>query len=131
MDRKKVAIMTRMAFYEQGDGPEDRRVCQYYKKDYASLHMWYSLIWLTVGYVLLVGALFFAFSDQLFNHTQLQFYIKAGAGIVIVYLLLLLIYGIASRSLYSNRHKMCRSRLKGFMRDVIRLEKIYERGQGV
>ncbi len=130
MDRKKVAVMTRMAFYEQGQGKEDRRVCQFYQKDYASLHMWFSLIWLTVGYALLIGALFFAFSDQLFSHTQLSFYIRIGAGIVILYLILLLIYGIASRALYSGRHKKCRNRLKGFMRDVIRLEKIYGRNEG-
>lgn len=127
MDRKKVSVMTRMAFYEQGQGREDRRVSQYYKKDYASLHMWFSLIWLTVGYGLLVAALLFSFSDQLFSHTQLAFYIRMGAAIVIVYLILLLIYGIASRTFYSHKHKKCRARLKGFMRDVIRLEKIYGR----
>ena len=120
--------MTRMAFYEQGDGKEDRRVCQYYKKDYVSLHMWFALIWLTVGYILLAGALFFSFSDQVFSHTQLSFYIRIGAGVVILYLILLLVYGIASRTFYGDKHKRCRRRLKGFMRDVIRLEKIYGRG---
>jgi hypothetical protein len=62
MDRKKVAIMTRMAFYQQGKGKDDLKVTQYYKKDYASLHMWFSLIWMTIGYALVIGALFFSFS---------------------------------------------------------------------
>ena len=127
MDRKKVAVMTRMAFYEQSQGREDQRISQYYKKDYASLHMWFSLIWLTVGYVLLVGALFFSFSDRLFSHTHLNYYIRMGMAVVIVYLILLLVYGIASRTYYSDRHKRARNRVKKFMRDVVRLEKMYER----
>ena len=127
MDRKKVAVMTRMAFYEQSQGREDQRISQYYKKDYASLHMWFSLIWLTVGYVLLVGALFFSFSDRLFSHTHLNYYIRMGMAVVIVYLILLLVYGIASRTYYSDKHKRARNRVKKFMRDVVRLEKMYER----
>ncbi len=125
MDRKKVAVMTRMAFYEQGQGKEDRKICQYYKKDYASLHMWFSLIWLTIGYALLIGVLFFSFSDRIFSHTHLNYYIRMGMAIVIVYLIVLMVYGIASRTLYSDKHKRARNRMKRFMRDVVRLGKMY------
>ena len=127
MDRKKVKIMPRMAMYEQGPGQRDIQISQFYKKDYASLHMWYALIWLTVGYVLLIGALFFAFSDQLFNHTQLSYYIRLGMGVVIVYVIMLLVYGIASRTFFNSKHTASRNRVKGYMRDVVRIERIYDR----
>ena len=127
MDRKKVAIMTRMAFYQQGKGKEDLKVTQYYKKDYASLHMWFSLIWMTIGYALVIGALFFSFSDRIFTHTHLKYYIRLGMAIVVVYLILLLVYGIASHTYYSDKHKASRKRVKRFMRDVVRLEKMYGR----
>ena len=125
MDRKKVAIMSRMAFYEQGKGEEDRRICQYYQKDYASLHMWFSLIWFTVGYALTVGALLFAFSDRIFTHTHLNYYIRIGTALIIVYVIMLFVYGIASRTYYSDKHKRARKRLKGYMKDLVRLDKMY------
>ena len=127
MDRKKVKIMTRMALYEQGSGQKDIMISQYYKKDYASLHMWFAMIWMTVGYILLVGVLLFTFSDQLFSHTQLAYYIRLGAGIAIVYLIMLLIYAIGSRAYFNDKHFAARNRVKGYMRDVVRMEKIYDR----
>ena len=127
MDRKKVKIMTRMALYEQGSGQKDIMISQYYKKDYASLHMWFAMIWMTVGYILLVGVLLFTFSDQLFSHTQLAYYIRLGAGIAIVYLIMLLIYAIGSRAYFNDKHSAARNRVKGYMRDVVRMEKIYDR----
>ncbi len=126
MDRKKVKIMTRMAAYEQTIGRDDLRISQYYKKDYASLHMWFSLIWLTIGYLLAVGLVFLSFSDQLFNHTQLSYYIRLGTGVVVIYVVLMLIYAYASRSHYKRKHTSARKRVKGYMRDVVRLEKMYE-----
>ena len=44
-----------------------------------------------------------------------------------VYLILLLVYGIASHTYYSDKHKASRKRVKRFMRDVVRLEKMYGR----
>ena len=126
MDRKKVKIMTRMAAYEQTIGRDDLRISQYYKKDDASLHMWCSLIWLTIGYLLAVGLVFLSFSDQLFNHTQLSYYIRLGTGVVVIYVVLMLIYAYASRSHYKRKHTSARKRVKGYMRDVVRLEKMYE-----
>ncbi len=116
-----------MALYEQGSGQKDIMISQYYKKDYASLHMWFAMIWMTLGYILLVGVLLFTFSDQLFNHTQLAYYIRLGAGIVIVYLIMLLVYAIGSRAYFNDKHSAARNRVKGYMRDVVRMEKIYDR----
>ena len=130
MDRKKVKIMTRMALYEQSGGQKDIQISEYYKKDYASLHMWIAMIWLTIGYILLVGALFFAFSDELFSHTQLAYYVRLGACVGIVYIILLLVYAIASRSFFNDKHSRARNRVKGYMRDVVRLERMYDNRKG-
>lgn len=130
MDRKKVKLMTRMALYEQGSGQKDIQISEYYKKDYASLHMWVAMIWFTIGYLMLVGLLFFAFSDQLFSHTQLSFYIRLGACVAIVYIILLLVYAIAARSFFNEKHSRARNRVKGYMRDVVRLETFYGKRKG-
>ena len=51
LDERKVKLMTRLAFYEQTQGKEDFKISAYYRKDYTSLHMLCSFIWVTIGYV--------------------------------------------------------------------------------
>ena len=47
--------MTKAAVYEKEHAEEDVKISSYYKKDYASLNTWITLIWVTVGYVLAGG----------------------------------------------------------------------------
>ncbi len=55
LDRRKVELMTRLAFYEQTDGKEDFKVSEYYRKDYTSMHIICSILWTTIGYACIVG----------------------------------------------------------------------------
>ena len=59
LDKRKIRLMTRAAIYEKNYGEEDFKISSYYKKDYSSLNTWVTLIWITVGYGLAVGRLFF------------------------------------------------------------------------
>ena len=38
LDKRKVEVMTRLAFYEQTEGKKDFKVSEFYRKDYTSLH---------------------------------------------------------------------------------------------
>ena len=60
LDKRKIRLMTKAAVYEKEYGEEDFKITGYYKKDYASLNAWITLIWITAGYVLLGGILFSA-----------------------------------------------------------------------
>jgi len=51
VNENKVKIMTKMAMYEHNEGTEDIAVSTYYKKDYMSLKVLISLIWVTFGYI--------------------------------------------------------------------------------
>ena len=71
LDERKVKLMTRLAFYEQTQGKEDFKISAYYRKDYTSLHMLYSFIWVTIGYVLVVGLAVLAGLDSLLGHMSM------------------------------------------------------------
>ena len=76
LDERKVKLMTRLAFYEQTQGKEDFKISAYYRKDYTSLHMLCSFIWVTIGYVLVVGLAVLAGLDSLLavSYTHLDVY---------------------------------------------------------
>ena len=55
LDQRKIELMTRLAFYEQTEGKKDFKVSEFYRKDYTSLHTICSVLWVTVGYLCVIG----------------------------------------------------------------------------
>ena len=127
VDEKKVKLMTRMASYENNEGKEDLKISAYYKKDYASIHMVYAIIWATVGYgclVLLAGLCIF---DKLMDSLSMSVVMTLGIGLIIGYLVVVIVYAAAVRIIYSKRHQKARMRVKKYNHDLVRLLKIYEK----
>ena len=65
LDEKKVKLMTHLALYEQTQGEEDFKISAYYRKDYVSLHVIYSFISVTIGYVCVAALVALAGFDVL------------------------------------------------------------------
>ena len=87
LDERKVKLMTKMALYEQKEGKEDFKVSAYYRKDYASVHTIYSILWMTVGYILLIVLIGFAAMDSLTANMTLSVIVLLTGSIIIGYLL--------------------------------------------
>lgn len=49
LDERKVKLMTKLALYEETHGKEDFKISSYYRKDYASLHVIYAFLSVSVG----------------------------------------------------------------------------------
>ena len=87
LDERKVKLMTKMALYEQKEGKEDFKVSAYYRKDYASVHTIYSILWMTVGYILLIVLIGFAAMDSLTANMTLSVIVLLTGSIIIGYFL--------------------------------------------
>lgn len=130
IDEKKVKLMTRMAFYENSEGREDLKISAYYRKDYASLHMLYTIIWVTIGYgclVLLMGMCMF---DSLMASMSMGMLVILGTAVVIGYFVVVIAYAAAVRTACNKKHQKARMRVKKYNHDLARLLKIYERENG-
>ena len=124
IDKRKVRLMSRAAIYEKRYGEEDIRITGYYQKDYSSLNTWVTLIWMTAGFLLTAGLLFLAGGEQLLEGITLVKLLLLAAVILAVYLALLIIYGIGAGSFYRKKHIRAKQRMKKYMRDLSRLEKM-------
>lgn len=55
INRDKVAVMTKMAAYEAGDGRKNMAVCSYFRGDYVGFQMLKSWIAVTIAFCILVA----------------------------------------------------------------------------
>ena len=51
LDKDRIRLMTKMSIYEKNH-KDDFKIADYYRKDYASLKRWITLIWVTIGYAI-------------------------------------------------------------------------------
>lgn len=116
--------MTRAAIYEKEYGEEDLKITSYYKKDYSSLNTWITLIWVTAGYILLGGIIFLCFGESLMEGLTIMRLLFLAAVALALYLALMILYGIGAGNFYSKKHIRAKQRVKKYLRDISRLEKM-------
>ena len=127
LDKRRIRLMTKAAVYEMEHAEEDVKISSYYKKDYASLNTWITLIWVTVGYVLAGGLAVICTADTLMEDLTIFKLIILAATAVCAYLALLIIYGIGAGKFYKKKHTRAKQRVKKYYRDLSRIEKMYEK----
>ena len=87
LDERKVKLMTKLALYEETHGKEDFKISSYYRKDYASLHVIYAFLSVSVGYVCLVGVLLLAGVENIMGNLS-------NGLIILLFLIILPLYTI-------------------------------------
>lgn len=124
LDKKKIRLMTRTAIYDKEYGREDLKITDYYQKDYVSLNVWITLILITLGFFLLVSLLFMSSGESIVEGLTIVRMLILAAVVLGAYLSLLVIYGIGVSTFYKKRHIRAKQRVKKYMRDLSRLEKM-------
>ena len=127
LDKRKIRLMTKAAVYEKEYGGEDFKITGYYKKDYASLNTWITLIWITAGYALFGGILFLCFGEALMEGITIMRLIFLAAVALALYLVLVILYGIGAGKKKKKKHIRAKQRVKKYLRDISRLEKMSEK----
>ncbi len=127
VNEDRVKIMTKMAMYEKNEGAEDISVSTYYKKDYMSLKVLVSLIWVTFGYVIALLVFGVSFVDEIMDHLSVGLLIILAAGVIAGYCVLLLVYGMGAYHFYQEKFIAARKRVKKFNHMLTRLNKMYEK----
>ena len=83
LNEKRVKHMIRLASFEQNMGKEDSKIDSYYKKTYVGFNVMISLLWITLGYVALVGIIFLTYMEKLVEDLTMSTIIICGGSAVI------------------------------------------------
>lgn len=127
LNEKRVKLMTQMAMYEAREGEKDFKISGYYQKDYISLYTWITVIWTTVGYAFITGALLFVFLDEIFTNPSLFRFLILGGVVLAGYIAIVVISIIGARNFYRKKHVDARRRVKKFNRELLQLSNMYEK----
>ena len=125
LEEKKVKLMTRLACYEETQCKEDFKISAYYRKDYVSLHMLCSFIWVTIGYVCIVALAVLAGLDSLLGNMSMAVIVLIGGMAIVGWLAVVIIYMMITSHIYNEKHKNSRQRVKKYNHDLTRLLKMY------
>lgn len=124
LDKRRIRLMARMSAYEKKHVKEDLKISTYYKKDYASLNTLISILWVTVGYVIVAGLVILCNLDALLENLTIGKLMLMGGVAVGGYLVLIIVYSICAGSFYKSKYTKAKSRVKRFYRDLSRLGKM-------
>ena len=127
LDQRKIELMTRLAFYEQTEGKKDFKVSEFYRKDYTSLHTICSVLWVTVGYLCVIGIVILMVLEDLLENMSNGVIVMLGGMILLGYVALIIIYAIITSHIYDEKHKEARQRVKKYNHNLTRLLRMYEK----
>lgn len=129
LNEKRVKHMVKLAMYENKEGKEELKTSRFYKKDYISYNMLWSVIWMTVAYIMVLLLVLIAKMDILLDMLSLKFAIQMICWCAGIYVVLLLIYIPFSRRFYRKKHAQAYHRVKHFKEGLEILEEMYEEEQ--
>lgn len=125
LNEERVKHMVKLALYETKNGTEELKTSSYYKRDYISVHVLWSLLMITVAYVLLVALLMISFMSVLIENFHIALVVVLGVIVIAIYVGLLITYMMVTRKLYKKKHAHAYHRVKQFKEDLIELELMY------
>ena len=126
LNENRVKHMVKLAMYEHKEGNQDIKTSSFYKKDYISFNMLWSIIWASVAYIILLVLIFIAKMESILNELSLEYLLKMGTSVLIGYVILLVFYIPLSRRFYKKKHARAYHKVKHFKEGLSILEEMYQ-----
>lgn len=126
LNEKRVKHMVKLALYESEDGQEEIKIHQQTRKQYLNRNILFSVMWMTVAYLLVAIFLYKLLCERLVEElsTMQTFFVLA--AMAVVYFALLIVYAVRSGFFYEKKYKRAKRRIGAFTKALQDLEKMYE-----
>ena len=126
LNEERVKLMTRMASYESGEGKKSMNIGKYFRGDYISVQVLKSTINATIAFVICFALYLFydleRFLQDIYDMDLLQF----AKDVLLIYVVVVVGYGIISYLIYSSRYKKARKSLKTYYNNLRKLSGLYD-----
>ena len=125
INNEKVSLMTKLAIYENRN-EEDIKLSKYFKMDYIRYNVIKTIISVTIAYVCIVALIvFYNIEDILADAFELD-YTVIGIEMVVGYIMMVIVFGLISFMVYSDKIKKSRNNLTKYNKGLRQLQKIYD-----
>lgn len=127
INEKRIKHMIRLASYEKKSGAEDLKIQSYFKKDYISINVWFSALWVTLGYMAIVAIVVMSKLEAMLEEVTIANVITWAGTIIIGYFIVLILYLCFATFFYRKKYQNAKQNAKKYAKDLHSLEKMYER----
>lgn len=125
INEERIALMTKLASYEKGEGKRSMAVGKYFRGDYISLHLLKTVINGTFAYLLGLGLyLLYYFEDFLENLYNMDFALLA-RNIVYYYVVFIVAYGLLTYIVFTIRFIKAKKSIKRYYHNLKKLNAMY------
>lgn len=126
LNNDKIRIMTKLAIFESKNGKEDIKLSQYYKRDYIRLQVLNTVVFTTIGYLLILLLVGVYQSEYLIAEAVKLDYKAIGLYVLAIYVMLLTVLVLCTVIGYTIKFESSRKKLAGYNKGLKYLRKIYE-----
>lgn len=124
---ERVMLMTRMASFEDNEGKEAIRICNYFRSDYVCLNVVRAIVSATVSYFLILGLYIYYNIDRLLQEIYTMDLMATGRKLVTAYVIFAGAFGIIAYIVYSFRYDWARKHLNDYnyaLRELLNMQEM-------
>ena len=128
---ERVMRMTRMASFEDNEGKEAIRICNYFRSDYVCLNVVRAIVSATVSYFLILGLYIYYNIDRLLQEIYTMDLMATGRRLVTAYVIFAGAFGIIAYIVYSFRYDWARKHLNDYnyaLRELLNMQEMESDG---
>ncbi len=127
LNEKKIKIMMDLSRYENKYGKEELKIVRYYRSDYLAFALFRNFFLTTLGYAVIIGLIALYHMEYILNNVQNMNIIYLAGIVVIGYVVLLVVYSIATYARYTMKYKKGRKGVHMYDRKLAELQELYEK----
>ena len=126
INEEKVALMTKLAAYEQGEGKKTIPQSKYYREDYISLKMINTALIVTLAYIMVLGMILFVNVEKMMTQIANMDFVKLGKMVITYYVVIFVVYMVIAYIVYSIKFKRVRNSLNEYNGNLKKLYALYK-----
>lgn len=130
-DGTRVMLMTRMASFEDNEGKEAIRICNYFRSDYVCLNVLRAVVSATVSFFLVLALYVYYDIDRLLQEIYTMDLMAMGRKLVTAYVIFAGAFGIIAYVVYSFRFDWAKKHLNDYnyaLRELQNMQEVKDNG---
>lgn len=131
INTQKTRLMAKCAIYEKHEGKEDISMSKFFKSDYVRLQLIKTIVYVTIGYIALLGLHFVYKMDYYIENAFSIDYKSFGQKILGSYILVLAVYAGLCWVWYSAKYRKSRARLAKYFKMLGKINKLNEKDERI
>lgn len=126
LDPEKIALMTRLASFEQNEARRNEKIWHFFRSDYIGWQVLKSVVAGTIVYCILVGGyIIYDFENFMMEIYKMDL-VEFGKGLLTKYLIFIGVYAVITYIVFAYKYAVARKNLRSYVHNLNKLSRNYE-----